>query len=110
MKINITARHFKARDSLQNYANEKIALLGKYNEDIMYADVVFSFDKPPINDKHCEIKIKLRDKTLATKETSDEFSKAVDKAIEKIEIQLHRYKDKNKTQKYKTDKEIYKTI
>lgn len=109
MKINITARHFKARDSLQNYTNEKIELLEKYSEDILFADVVLSFDKPPANNKHCEILIKLRDKMLTTKETSDEFTKAVDKAVEKIDKQLYKYKDKNKRQRYNVDKETYKT-
>ncbi len=109
MKTNITARHFKARDSLQKYANDKIELLGKYSEDILFADVVLSFDKPPANNKHCEIIIKLRDKILTTKETSEDFTKAVDKATEKIEKQLYKYKDKNKRQKYNIDKEIYKT-
>ena len=110
MKINITARHFKARDSLQKYANDKIELLGKYNEDIIFADVVLSFEKPSTNNKYCEVKIKLRDKILTTKEMSDEFTKAVDKAVEKIETQLYKYKDKNKTLKHNTSKEVYKTI
>ena len=90
MKINITARHFKARNSLQKYTNDKIELLGKYNEDILFADVVLSFDKPPTNNKHCEIIIKL-------------------KATVKIEKQLYKYKDKNKRQRYNVDKETYKT-
>jgi putative sigma-54 modulation protein len=108
MKINITARHFKAKESLQKYTSEKLDLLGKYNEDILHADVIFSYVKPPINHKHCEIIIKLKDKTMTATEFSDEFDKAIDKSLEKIETQLYKYKDKNKTQKHVSDK--YKSI
>lgn len=110
MKISITARQFKARDSLQQYAKDKIELLSKYNEDIIFADVVLSFEKPTTNNKYCEVILKLKDKILTTKEMSDDFTKAIDKAVEKIETQLYKYKDKNKTLKHKTSKEVYKTI
>ena len=104
MKINITARHFKAKESLHKYTSDKLDLLGKYNEDILHAEVIFSYDKPPVNHKHCEIIIKLKDKTMTATEFADEFDKAIDKSLEKIEIQLHKYKDKNKTQKHANDK------
>jgi putative sigma-54 modulation protein len=104
MKINITARHFKAKESLQKLTQQKMELLGKYNEDIIFTDVIFSYDKPPINHKYCEIIIKLKDKILTAKEFADEFEKAVDKSIEKIETQLYKYKDKNKKPKHLTNK------
>jgi putative sigma-54 modulation protein len=99
MKINITARHFKAKDSLQEFANTRISELGKYNENILYADVILSYDKPPADTKHCELLIKLSDKKLTAKEAGLDFEKAIDSAVIKIETQLHKYKDKNKTQK-----------
>jgi len=108
MNINITARHFKAKDSLQKYTQQRLDLLGKYNEDILFAEVIFFFDKPPINHKYCELIIKLKDKTLTAKELSDEFDKAVDKSFDKIEIQLQRYKDKHKTINHDSNK--YKSI
>ena len=44
------------------------------------------------------------------KESSDDFVKSVDKAIDKIETQILKIKDKNKTDKHNTKKEITKTI
>jgi len=99
MKINITARHFKAKDSLQEFANTRISELSKYNENILHADVILSFDKPPADTKYCELLVKLSDKNLNAKEAGLDFEKAIEGAVIKIETQLHKYKDKNKTQK-----------
>ena len=86
IKVNITSRHFKAHDTLQEYIKSEIENLSKYNEDIIYADVILS------------------------KESSDDFVKSVDKAINKIETQILKIKDKNKTDKHNLKKEIKKTI
>ena len=99
MKIQITARHFKAKGSTQDYINEKLENLSKYNETIIHAEVILSFDKPPADTKHCEILLKLKDRTLTANEGSTEFDRAIDAAVEKIETQLYKVKDKHKTNK-----------
>ena len=109
MKINITSRHFKAHDSLQDHVTDRLNELEKYNEQILFADVILSFDKPPHELKHCEIILKLRDKLFTSKESSDDFAKSVDMAVEKVEVQLQKYKDISKAQKH-SDKEVYKSI
>lgn len=110
IKINITSRHFKAHETLQDYIQNNIENLSKYNEEILHADVILSFEKAVNSIKHCEIIVKLKDKILTTKESADEFNKAVDKAINKIEVQLKKYKDKNKKDKHALNKKIAKTI
>ena len=109
MKINITSRHFKANDTLQEYIKGKLEDLSKYDEAILHADVILSFEDSANSVQRCEIILKLRDKTLTAKEDSDDFNKSVDMAVEKIETQVHKYKDKHKTEKY-SDKDVYKTI
>lgn len=110
MKINITARHFKAKDSLQKYAKERMEELGKYSENIVFADVIFSYDKPPADTKYCEMIFKLKDKIITAKESAGDFEKAVDNATMKIETQLYKYKDKNKTLKHDKSTGKYKSI
>ena len=44
MKINITSRHFKANDTLQEYVKGKLEDLSKYDEAILHADVILSFE------------------------------------------------------------------
>jgi ribosomal subunit interface protein len=99
MKIQITARHFKAKGSTQDYINEKLENLSKYNETIIHADVILSFDKPPSDTKYCEILLKLKDRTLTTKEGAADLERAIDGAVDKIEKQLYKVKDKQKTNK-----------
>lgn len=110
MKIKITARHFKAKSSLQKYAEARIEELGKYSENILFADVIFFYDKPPADTKYCELILKLRDKILTAKESAGDFKKAVDNAIIKIETQLYKYKDKNKRLKHNKNTGKFKSI
>ena len=110
MKVNITSRHFKASDSLQEYITGKLEELEKYHEDILHANVVLSFEKTTNSIKHCEILVKLRDTIVTAKESGDEYEKAVDSAMEKIDTQVYKYKDKLKDLKHNNDKEINKTI
>lgn len=99
MKIQITARHFKAKGSTQDYIKEKLENLSKYNEIIINVDVILSYDKPPADLKYCEILLKLKDKSLTTKESAAEMERAIDAAVDKIEKQLYKVKDKQKTSK-----------
>jgi len=96
IKINITSRHFKAHETLQEYIKSKIENLTRFNEEILHTDVILSFEKAINSVKICEIIMKLRDKIITSKENSDEFTKAIDKATNKIETQLLKYKDKHK--------------
>ena len=110
IKINITSRHFKAHETLQEYIEKSIGNLSKYNEEILHADVILSFEKAVNSIKICELLVKLRDKTITSKESSEEFTKSVDKAVNKIEVQLKKHKDKHKKVKHSSHKKIEKTI
>lgn len=110
IKINITSRHFKAHETLQDYIKSEVESLDKYHEDILHADVILSFEKAVNSVKNCEIMVKLKDKIITAKESADDFVKSIDKAIDKIETQLLKYKDKHKTEKHNLRKEIIKTV
>ncbi len=94
IKTNITARHFKAHDTLTDYLVQEINSLEKYQPNIIHADAILSFEKAVNSVKICEILLKLKDKTLTAKESSDDFVKSIDKAVEKIQTQLLKHKDK----------------
>jgi ribosomal subunit interface protein len=93
MKVKITARHFKAKDSLQIFIKERLESL-KHGDDILHIEVVLSYDKPPNEIKYCELIVKLKDKIITTKEGAEEFTKSVESAATKIETQLYKRKDK----------------
>lgn len=105
MNIKITARHFRIKDSLKNFATEKLEDLMKFHENILHADMILSYDKPPSDLKYCELIIKLRNKHLATKEHGEDFEKAINAALNKIETQIYKYKDKTKTRKHIAQKQ-----
>lgn len=110
IKVNITSRHFKAHETIQDYIKNEIGNLNKYHEDILHADIILSFEKSINSVKNCEILVKLKDKILTAKESTDDFVKSIDKAIDKIETQILKYKDKHKAEKHDLKKEIIKTI
>ena len=70
IKVNITSRHFKAHETLQDYIKSEIETLSKYHEEILHADVILSYEKTINSIKSCEINIKLRDKIIAASESS----------------------------------------
>ena len=41
IKVNITSRHFKAHETLQEYIKNEIETLTKYHEEILHSDVIF---------------------------------------------------------------------
>lgn len=110
VKVNITSRHFKAHETIQEYIKNEIKSLEKYHVEILHADVVLSFEKAVNSVKQCEIILKLRDKILTAKESNDDFTKSIDKAIDKIESQIAKYKGKNKDNKKVDKKEILKSV
>lgn len=110
IKVNITSRHFKAHETLQEYIKDEIETLSRYHEDILHADIILSFEKAMHSVKNCEIILKLNDRLLTAKESTDDFIKSIDKTIDKIETQLLKYKDKHKKEKHDLRKEIIKTV
>ncbi len=99
IKTNITSRHFKAHDTLTDYLVQEINSLEKYQVNIIHADAILFFEKATNSVKICEIIVKLKEKTLTAKESSDDFVKSIDKAVQKIQTQLLKHKDKTTDRK-----------
>ncbi len=97
MKVNITTRNFKTTDAVRTQIKERLEELTKYNDQILFADVVLHKDKPPKEEKHCELKVKLKDRIITSKESSSDLARAIDLAASKVETQLYRYMDKIKS-------------
>jgi ribosomal subunit interface protein len=110
MKINITSRHFKANESIQNYLNDKLEALSKYHESIMHADAVLNLEANSSNSCSCELIVKLQHNLLTSKIASEDFIKSIDQAVEKIESQLLKIKDKIKSDMHNPDVTKTKTI
>ena len=97
MEFIIRGDKIKVTDSMKNYIEEKLGKLEKYLKDGDSANVVVKVrNKTQI----VEITIPLKTIILRSEESQDDFYKAVDKTIDKLERQLR----KNKTRLSKHNK------
>lgn len=99
MVIHITARHFKAHETLRTYATDSITKLEKYYKDIVSADMVLSYEKSVNSVKTAELHISVYGTVLTALEKSQEFEKSIDAAVEKIARQIKKYKSKQRDKK-----------
>ncbi|MCC6866920.1 MAG: ribosome-associated translation inhibitor RaiA [Ignavibacteria bacterium] len=95
MSFIFTSRHFKAHDSLKQLAEEETKKFAKIYNGIIKTEVILSFDKPENSIKYAEVIVHAKNNhTFTAKESSDDFTKSILSAIEKVEIQVRKYKDK----------------
>lgn len=94
MNISITARKFKARQSLKDFVISEVEGLTKYNDDILNADVILSYTNSKENIKTAEIILKVPGQILRATENSDDFEKSVNAVSEKLIRQLKKLKTK----------------
>jgi putative sigma-54 modulation protein len=94
MQMNITFRQFGTSDSLKEYAREKVDRVNKLLDRAGEAHVVLSLER---HLHHADITIHSGSWVLRGREKSEDMYASIDLAMDKIERQLRRYKDKLKT-------------
>jgi putative sigma-54 modulation protein len=92
MNISITARKFKAHPSLKDYINNEISSLNKFNDQILNAEVVLSYQASKENIKTAEIILHVPGQIITAIDHSDDFKKSVSSSVEKIIRQLKKLK------------------
>ena len=97
MNIKITARKFKARETLKDYVRDELKSLMKFNDDIISADVILSYQNSKDSIKKAEITLHIPGQTLVGTEESEEFTKSVNASVEKLSRQLKTLKSKRKS-------------
>lgn len=93
MRVNITARHFKAPDRLKEYAETEVQKLTKYFDGIIECEIILDYEKTI---QVIEIAMKVHKQKLFAREKSDDIYKGIDRAVDKIGRQLKKYKEKLK--------------
>lgn len=93
MQMNITFRHVDPIDSLKNYSQEKVDKVERYLDQASEAHVVLSVEK---HHHQADITIHSGRYMLRGKERSQDMYASIDLAMDKIERQLKRYKEKLK--------------
>ena len=93
MQVSITFRHMDASDFLKDYAKEKVERVNRYLDRAGEAHITLSLERHLHN---ADIMIQSGRWVLRGREKSDDMYASIDLAMDKIERQLKRYKDKIK--------------
>ena len=93
MQLNITFRQFGSSDSLKEYAKEKVERVNKYLDRAGEAHVVLSLER---HLHHADITIHSGAWVLRGRDKSADMYASIDAAMDKIEAQLRKYKEKIK--------------
>ena len=94
MNIKITSRKFRAKETLKAFINKEVKALEKFHDGILDVHVVLSYIHDKDSIKTAEITVKITGKILNVSEDSEEFSKSVSIAIDKLKRQLIKEKSK----------------
>lgn len=100
MKLNIKSRNSKLLKALKAYIEEKFLKCQKYFSKIISVDIILSQQKLSYN---VEAVVKIAGQTIKVQQSSDSYYSAVDLAVDKIERQLKKQKEK-KTSRHRVVK------
>jgi putative sigma-54 modulation protein len=91
MNVMTTARHYQLTPDLKEYAESKVTQLKKYFDQIVNAHIIFELEKY----RHAvEVTIHVNGKDFNGREVSEDMYASVDRVVEKLEVQIRRYKGK----------------
>lgn len=95
MEIIIQSPGFKASESLLSFIHEKMEKLDHLSNNIIRADLslVLSNDAGP-EKKICDIRLEIPGNDLFVKKYGDSFEAAVMEAIDALQMQMRRHKEK----------------
>ena len=97
MQVYISFRHMEPSEPLKDYAEEKVKrVLRKYIRDAFDAQITLSVEKF----RHiAKFLVSYRGLSIKCEESSDDMYSSIDLALDKLERQVRRYKDKLRERK-----------
>jgi putative sigma-54 modulation protein len=101
IKVSVTFRHTQPTEALKHYAEQKIHRVGKYFSHPLDAHVILAVDS-----KECqvaEVELHTHGATILGKERHEDLYAAIDLAIDKIERQIKKQKEKHKLKRRKSN-------
>lgn len=97
MKVSITARKFKARDTLKEFIKDELNSLSRFYEDIIDAEVILSYQNSVNSVKIVEVVLGVPGRIVTVTEQAEEYEIATRSAVEKLKRQLQKIKDKRQS-------------
>lgn len=97
MIINIKNIDFQLAQKLEEYTNKKAAKLGKLLPAAETLEISYKLIKPETNhNKEAQLRLLTKDAELFASKVADTFEDALLQAIEALERQIDKFKEKNK--------------
>jgi len=96
MLKKISARHFDLTAELKDKAEAEMESLTKYFENIISAELVLDTER---HRRLAELNIKVYNSTLTGSGESDDIYNSIAMAVDKVKVQLKKYKGKLKDKK-----------
>ncbi len=94
MTVIVTSRHFKAHQSLVEYAEEAVQRFSRYYDGIIRCEVILSFEKKRKSTKIAEIVCSVYRHRITAEGRSEDFEKSIDAAADRALVQLKKFKDR----------------
>lgn len=91
MQITITARHFHLTNAIRDHINDSVEKLEKYFDNIITAHFVLSFEN---NQNKVELVMHIPKHNLKSETVEKDMYLAIDNAVDKMEQQVKKMKDK----------------
>ncbi|NLB63496.1 MAG: ribosome-associated translation inhibitor RaiA [Fibrobacter sp.] len=95
MNIQVSARHFNASESLQLRVQEEAERLQRFYPNITEVSIVLDAERK--NSRKVDMVVKIRQQTIKATAKEENMGKAIDVAFERVERQLKRENQKQKT-------------
>jgi putative sigma-54 modulation protein len=93
MQVNVTFRHMDASDSLRDYALEKVKRAEKYLQPPVEVHVILEVVKFM---HRAELNVTAKGVHVSAEEVTSDMYAAIDKAVDKLERQVQKHKEKVK--------------
>lgn len=96
MKLRIQSINFDASEALEAYVSKKMSKLERFSDEIINAEIYLKVIKPETaENKEADIKLSAPNVDFFASKTCNTFEEAVDLALEAIEKQIKKFKEKS---------------
>ncbi len=91
MVVEFTARHFRAPANLKTYAETEVQRIHKVFDRIIQCQIILLHE----NNKYTtELNLSLPSRKLHVRESTDNVTKSIDRAVDKMILRVKKVKDK----------------
>jgi putative sigma-54 modulation protein len=100
MQVSITSRHGTVRDDVREHVNQKAEKLVRFLDTVSEIDVTFDFQSNRVD---VELLVEIEGyHTIVAHVEGEDARSSFDRALHKMEHQVHRYKEKQRDHRHTT--------